>query len=198
MCHLNCRYDYISVVLPYEAMLQKIQPRQHCAWFKALLILNLLQECFSSFTRDTSAPEYLPLSRPQTPVSSTHTPASSTTTSSSGILHSKDDHRKSHVTEGITYTAATTTGNIRDEGEKIGTESVSAVDNSKSRFSNYKYLLWIDADAAVINPKKSVQTFLQQAQMMPACDLWISEDMGGDEGGSMCCPVNTGRVLGLV
>lgn len=120
-------------------MMAKIQPRQHCAWFKALLILNLLQSCSSSYERDPLAHEFLPLPRPSCSREAKHA------------------------------------------------ESPS-VDNM---FCKYKYLLWIDADAAVINQELSLQSFLQRAHQ--DCDLLISEDMGGQEGGSSCCPLNTGE-----
>jgi hypothetical protein len=35
-------YQFLSQVLPYEEMMRAISPRQHCAWYKALLIRNLL------------------------------------------------------------------------------------------------------------------------------------------------------------
>jgi hypothetical protein len=73
-------------------------------------------------------------------------------------------------------------------------------DNEKNKrrrdnelFSKYQYILWIDADAVIIDHDKTVQSFLQQA-VSDECDILISEDMGGKEGGSTCCPINTGTV----
>jgi hypothetical protein len=152
------------MVMPYEAMMETIYPRQHCAWFKALLVLNLLQRCFSpgvaahSFC-DSTAQEYLSLPAPQAPRGSvSHTPSS-----------------PSSSAQGEAEESSPTDGGDGDDN---------------AMFAKYKYLLWIDADAAVIGQEQPLQSFLQQAHAQ--CDLLISEDMGGEEGGSSCCPINTG------
>lgn len=181
-----CRYDYLSVVMPYEAMLQKIQPRQHCAWFKALLILNLLKCCSPSPShyRDIGTQEYLSLPSPQTP----QTPRSgSGSRSGNGINHPSS-------TSSSTFT-------WEQEEQKQGDEDKEEKQKEKQEemmpahddqmFYKYQYLLWIDADAVVIDPQQSLQSFLRHAPSF--CDLLISEDMGGEEGGSSCCPVNTGE-----
>lgn len=149
------RYDFLSVVMRFEDMMTKIQPRQHCAWFKALLILNILQRCHGN--SDSSAPEHLP----------NLTPHSSRTgdNSTDKTMPPMDD----------------------DDKEKNKRRS----DNEL--FSKYQYILWIDADAVIIDHDKTVQSFLQQA-VSDECDILISEDMGGKEGGSTCCPINTGTV----
>jgi hypothetical protein len=145
-------YDFLSVTMPYEDMIAKIQPRQHCAWFKALLILNILQRC--SHTHDDTSSQSLVLPTPLAPGD----------IASASAYHTSGERDKPF--------------------------------NDGDGYSKYQYLLWIDADAAVIDPKQSMQSFLQLAN--PECDLLISEDMGGVKGGSSCCPVNTGTGAVLV
>ena len=160
------------MVMPFEDMLQKIQPRQHCAWFKALL--NLLQCCSPTHTRDADALEYLTLPIPQAPRSLRHNMSTSTSTSA---LTSTDGKRER--------------GEKQEKQEGKGKDKHNKSSASQHDFTKYQYVLWIDADAAVINPQQSLQSFIQQAP--PCCDLLISEDMGGEEGGSTCSPVNTGE-----
>lgn len=61
-----------------------------------------------------------------------------------------------------------------------------------ANFEQYQYIMWIDADAVVLNPSITLQSYLERGVF----DLWIGEDLGANSNGSSsCCPINSGVFL---